>query len=369
MSDADDLCYMTASEAISLFERKALSPYDLMQAVISRSEAVNLKLNAFTTTFYDRALEQARQAEIAYANGSARALEGLPIAIKDLHSVAGELTSFGSKAFENHRPSATAPTVQRLLNAGAIMHCRTTTPEFGIGLITHSSRWGVSRNPWNLDFSPCGSSGGAGAALAAGMTTLADGTDSGGSIRAPASACGIVGYLPPYGRNPNDRNYRYEGLLRYGPLTRSVTDAALMQNVMAGFHPEDPATLHESLKIPRAQPPAKGLRIALNINLGYFEIDREVEAAVRQSARVFSDLGCIVEEVSLPWTSDVADAMNRYVEFLVYSAHGCLLPEHEGDLSDHIKVLIQKGAKLKASDIASFFSTRATMYDSIGSLF
>ncbi len=365
MSEEDSLCYIGASEALSRFKARTLSPVDLMQAVIDRSEAINPKLNAFSATFYDRALDLARKAEATYASRSRdpRPLEGIPVAIKDFHPIAGEVTTFGSVAFADHRPIFTAPTVERLLDAGAIMHCRTTTPEFAIGLITHSKLWGVTRNPWNLDYSPAGSSGGAAAAVAAGMTTIADGTDSGGSIRAPASACGIFGFLPPYGRNPLDRNFLFESLLRYGPLTRSVADAALMQNVMSGPHPEDPSTVRDVVVVPERLEPLKGMRIALSIDLGFYEVDKEVEAAVRNAARAFSEMGCSVQEVSLGWTEDVAHAMNAYVEYLVHNSSAGLLPKWEKELSPHIKSLIARGAKLKASAVADFSAIRRSMYE------
>lgn len=364
---ADGLCYMTASEALSLFRKKELSPVDLLRAVIRRSEAVNPRLNALTATYYDRALEQARKAEAAYSrgNGSARPLEGIPVAIKDFHPVAGEITTCGSVTLKDNRPDTTAPTVQRLLDAGAIMHCRTTTPEFAIGIITKSKLFGITRNPWNLAYSPCGSSGGAGAAVAAGMTTLADGTDSGGSIRAPASACGVFGFLPPYGRNPSDPRFLYESLLRYGPITRNVADAALMQNVMSGQHPEDPATVPGEYRLPAQLEPIKGRKIALSINLGFYEIDREVESAVRDGARAFSEAGCGVSEVEIGWTSAVADAINVYVEYLVHASCAHLLPEWEDELTPHIKALVARGAKQPAPTLASFAATRVAMYQSI----
>ena len=209
-----DLCYMSAGEALAAFRAKSLSPVELMQAVIARCESVNPSLNAFTYTFFERALEQAGAAEKRYAAGEARALEGLPLAIKDFHAVAGEVTTLGSKIFEHNRPENTAPTVARLLDAGAIMHCRSTTPEFAHSPATHSPLWGVTRNAWNLDYTPGGSSGGAGAALAAGMTFLADGTDAGGSVRIPASASGVVGYKAPFGRNPLDRDHPLDALRR-----------------------------------------------------------------------------------------------------------------------------------------------------------
>src|SRR5262245_3781503 len=146
-----ELCYLTATEALRRFRNKQLSPVELMRAVIARTEEVNPKLNAVTYKFFDRALDQAKEAEAKYArsDGRLRPLEGVPVAIKDFHPVKGEITTFGSKIFEGFRPEYTAPTVQRLLDAGAIMHLRTTTPEFAYSGMTHSPLWGITRNPWN----------------------------------------------------------------------------------------------------------------------------------------------------------------------------------------------------------------------------
>ena len=159
---ARELCTLTATEAIAAFKAGRLSPVALMEATLARIEAVNPALNAFTEVHAERALNQARAAEAAYARGEARPLEGIPVAIKDFHPVAGELTTFGSKAFAGHRPERSAPTVARLLDAGGIMHARTTTPEFAYAPITASPLWGVTRNPWSLEHAPGGSSGGAG---------------------------------------------------------------------------------------------------------------------------------------------------------------------------------------------------------------
>ena len=250
---ATDLCYTTASEALALFKARKLSPVELTEAVIARSEAVNPKVNAYTYTFYERALEQARVAEEKYGkiDGRLRALEGIPCAIKDLHPVKGEITTWGSRVYEGVRSEFTAPTVQRLFNAGIIMHARTTTPEFAHTGHCHSPLWGATRNPWNTEFSSGGSSGGAGAAVAAGMTTLADGTDGGGSVRIPSSACGIFGVKPSFGRNPvGILETNLELILHFGPMTRSVEDARLMQNVMCGPWEGDITTLRPKLRIP-----------------------------------------------------------------------------------------------------------------------
>jgi Asp-tRNA(Asn)/Glu-tRNA(Gln) amidotransferase A subunit family amidase len=181
-----DLCYLTATEAIDQFKARKLSPVELMKALLARCEAVNPKLNVLTYIFPERALEQAKAAETRYMKGNTRPLEGVPVAIKDFHPVKGEITTFGSLVYKDFRPDNTAPTIERLFDAGAIMHCRTTTPEFAHSGVTKSLLWGTSRNPWNLEYSPGGSSGGAGAALAAGMTT----------IETAPTAAAPSGYLP-----------------------------------------------------------------------------------------------------------------------------------------------------------------------------
>ena len=254
MRETLELSYLTAAEALAQFRAKTLSPVEYLRAVIERCERVNPKLNAFTYTFFERALELAKDAEARYVKGTnVRPLEGIPVVIKDLHPVEGEITTCGSRVLEGVRSEYTAPAVQRLFDAGAIMHARSTTPEYAHAGYTYSALWGVTRNPWNLDYSPGGSSGGAGAALASGMTALADGTDGGGSIRIPSSACGVVGYKPPFGRNPlNILPTNFELLLMIGPMARSVEDVRLMQNVMCGPHVADITTLRPKLEIPEA---------------------------------------------------------------------------------------------------------------------
>ncbi len=159
--------------------------------------------------------------------------------------------------------------MDRLLRAGAILLGRTTTPEFALLGVTHSELWGVTRNPWNLALSPGGSSGGAGTALAAGMTTLADGSDIGGSIRIPASCCGVFGLKPSHGRVPSGGPGCFDTYLAYGPMMRTVADAAIMLNVMAGQHREDPASVPGKLDLPLHPDGIKGWRIALSMDLGY----------------------------------------------------------------------------------------------------
>ena len=363
----DDLHYMTASEAIAAFKAKTLSPVDLMQAVIARSEAINPKLNTYTYTFFERALEQAKGAEARYANGGdVRALEGVPILIKDFHAVAGEITTGGSKAFEGYVPERSAPTVQRLLDAGAIMHARSTTPEFAHGPFTKSALWGVTRNPWNLDYTPGGSSGGAAAAVATGMTTLADGTDGAGSIRNPCSCSGIFGFDPPFGRNPLDIGVPRESVLHYGPMTRSVADSAIMQNVTAGPHPDDACTLRPKLEIPETLEPIKGWKIAYSMDLGYFEIDEEVQKNTREALKAFESLGCTVEEVDVGWNLGVLDAAVTIWECIFWAVAGHLYPRWKYEFSPYVRVMLERGSQNSAERLYKTNAVRGEMYQSFG---
>ena len=360
---SDDLCYMTATEAIGRFRAKTLSPVELMSAVIARSEAVNPKVNAYTYTFYQRALEQARAAEQAYASGAeTRPLEGVPVVIKDFHAVKGEITTFGSSIFADHVPDFSAPTVERILDAGGIMHARSTTPEMAHAGHTRSELWGTTRNPWNLDFGPGGSSGGAGAAVASGMTPLADGTDGGGSIRIPAGCCGIFGFKPPFGRNPTDRDHPRESLLHYGPMTRSVADAALMQNVTAGPHPDDICSIRPKLEIPETLEPIKGWKVAFSMDLGYFEVDAEVQKNTRDTLQAFRELGCTVHEVDVGWDKSVLDAWTVIWEGLFWATFGDKYPRCKYDIDGFVRGILERGSQHSLTRFYRTNSVRGEMY-------
>ena len=305
-----ELCYLNAVHARERFRARSLSPVELVSSLVERIEAVEPKLNALTHTFFARAIDQAGAAEKRYAGRGRRPrpLEGIPIVIKDFHDIEGELTTYGSGLYERHRPSKSLVYVDRLLDAGAILLGRSTTPEFALLGVTHSELWGISRNPWNLDLSPGGSSGGAGAALAAGMTTLADGSDIGGSIRIPASCCGVFGLKPAHGRVPSGAPCALDPYLAYGPMTRAVADSALMMNVMAGQHRDDPVSAPGRLRLPLDPGGIKGWRIGLSMDLGYFEIDREVARNTEAAARALREAGAEVVEARIPWTRRVFEA-------------------------------------------------------------
>ncbi len=192
-------------------------------------------------------MDLARKAEAKYAKGARTgALEGLPVGIKDESYIKGKPTSSGSLLMKDYVAEHTSPQNARILRAGAIVHARTATPEFSCAGYTWSRLWGVTRNPWNPAFTPGGSSGGAAASLAAGSSALATGSDIGGSIRIPAACSGVVGFKPPYGRNPDDPPFNLDFFCHTGPLARTVTDAILLQNVMSGPLATDISTITPS---------------------------------------------------------------------------------------------------------------------------
>ncbi|QGX97403.1 amidase [Roseovarius faecimaris] len=369
MSDTD-LCYMGAAEAVALFKARKLSPVELMQAVIARAEAVEPKVNCFADTYYDEAMELARKAEARYARPGARLrpLEGVPVAIKDENRIKGKWTSSGSLTTPKVPDSYTSYSVERLMKAGGIVHARSTAPEFACAGITHSKLWGVSRNPWNTDFTTGGSSGGAGGSLAAGTTTLANGSDIWGSIRMPASCCGVLGFKPPYGRVPEDPPFNLDYYCHEGPMARSVADLRLMQNVMAGPHPLDITTVRPKLSIPAELKPIKGWKIAFSMDLGYFEVDPEVVRNTRALLDRLRDLGAEVEEVDLGWTEETLTAASNYLGHIFGNMIGGLLPRHREQMTNYARSFAEFGQRTTATDLLTSMEVLNDMYATLGPL-
>jgi aspartyl-tRNA(Asn)/glutamyl-tRNA(Gln) amidotransferase subunit A len=364
-------CYITAEEALRRFKDHTLSPVELMSAVIERCEEVNPVVNAITNRFYDQAMEQAEAAAKLYRSGDpVRPLEGLPLAVKELHPVDGLTTSWGSKVFEGVAADRTLPAVQRLFDAGAIMHIRTTTPEFAHAGHCHSPLYGITRNPWNPEFSSCGSSGGSAVAVAAGMTTLSEGDDGGGSLRMPASACGVVGYKPPFGRNPGMLvDTIFESILHIGPLTRTVGDAALMQNVMSGQHPDDITSLRDRVEIPSGPGSLKGVRIAFSADLGYVEVDSEVARNTENAVRIFEAAGATIEQVDLGWDESSYDAWVTHWEGLFATIAGQHIPQWQYKMDPFVRGLIQRGNAHSAVRVKTTELVRTSMWKKLNNVF
>jgi aspartyl-tRNA(Asn)/glutamyl-tRNA(Gln) amidotransferase subunit A len=326
------LVYLTATEALRLFKSREISPVELMEAIRDHTEKVEPKINAFSEQFFESAIGQAKDAEKIYLdkNASPRPLEGLPVALKDEHSIKGMPASEGSLLTKDEIAEYTHPIVERIVAAGGIIHARTTTPEFSCAAFTHSKVWGITRNPWNLAYSPGGSSGGSCAALAAGTAVLATGSDIGGSIRIPASFSGVVGFKPPYGRVPALPPYNLDHYCHDGPLARTVADCALLENVIAGPHPQDVVSLKPKIELPEAFGDIKGWRIALSVHLGDYLVDSEVAANTLAVGDALRQAGALVEEVELNWRKeDIHRAAEIHYGTIFGSAVSQLVLDHQ----------------------------------------
>ncbi|MFP6731958.1 MAG: amidase [Alphaproteobacteria bacterium] len=364
----EDICYLSATEALKLFKRRKLSPVELMQAIIKRTEKVEPAINAFTETFFDEALAQAKKSEARYMKKGhrTRRLEGIPLAIKDEVPVKGKRCTSGSLILKDNIANETAVFAQRLFNAGAICHARTATPEFCCAAVTTSRLWGTTRNPWNLNFTPGGSSGGSAASLAAGTTTLATGSDIGGSIRIPASCSGVVGFKPPYGRVPEMPGFNLDYYCHEGPLARTVADTALMENVIAGPHTSDIATVKPKLRIPEKLKSIRGWRIGYSLDLGFFKPTRDVRENTLRAVETFRAMGCKVEEVRVPWDESCAKAAWDHLSHLFGASLGPLEREHGDLMTDYARAFAIQGRKSKAIDFVNATDKAGEMYSFFG---
>jgi Asp-tRNA(Asn)/Glu-tRNA(Gln) amidotransferase A subunit family amidase len=295
-----ELHHLAATELVALFASRQLSPVELLAAVRERAEAVGTEVNAFAHTRWEDAERQARAAEQCYrrAPESVRPLEGIPVALKDEEPVEGWPCTNGSLVWADQVGDRTATVAQRIIDAGGIVHALTTTPELSAAATTISDLWGVTRNPWRLDYSPGGSSGGSAAALAAGMTVLATGSDLSGSIRIPASLTGVVGFKPPHGRVPVEPPFNLDTFAHNGPMARTVGDVVLLQNVIAG-PVEGDATCLPRLVLPSTAGGIEGLRIAVSTDLGGWAVHEEVRANTMATANALAAAGAVVERVEV----------------------------------------------------------------------
>ena len=298
----EELYFTPATRIVELVRNREVSAVEVTRAVLDRIEAIDDRLNAYCTLAADVALEAAEAIDLAIGKGEdAGPLCGVPVSIKDLVATEGIRTTFGSKIHERNIPNFDGPLVERLKRAGAIILGKTNTPEFGHLGVTHNQVFGVTRNPWSLEHSPGGSSGGAGAAVAAGLGPLAVGTDGGGSIRIPASFSGIFGLKPNLGRVPQyPVGVGLEWLSHAGPMTRTVEDAGLMLDVMAGPDDRDLSTLPpppSSFQAAAHETDISDLRIAWSPTLGYARVDSEVAEATERAAGVLGDLGCELDRI------------------------------------------------------------------------
>jgi len=365
-----DLCFVPAAELLRLYKTRKVSPLEVMQAVFARIDAVNPKLNAYVTLARESALAGARKATAALKKKAALPpLHGIPVSIKDLTPTKGIRTTWGSKIFEDHVPEEDAITVERLKRAGAIVVGKTNTPEFGAGGNTFNAVFGATRNPWNPALTCGGSSGGAAVALATGMGPLAQGSDTGGSLRMPAAFCGVVGFRTSPGLVPHHpRALAWDTISVTGPMARTVTDTALMLSVLAG--PDDRAPISYEvdtrafLRAVKA-PSVKGWRVAWTPDLhGLIPVDEEVAGVAEGATKVFRSLGARVE-AACPDFGEVNEIVlgTRGVSMVANSAPH--LERWKDEMQKGLVWNIEQGLKLTPEEIARAETQRAVLWQRV----
>ena len=367
----EDICYLPATDMARAVRDKQLSPVEITEAVLERLEDLNPGLNAFFTVTADLAMEAAQRAEAAVADGAPLgALHGVPVSFKDSMITRDVPTTVGSKIFEHNVPDENAPVVERILSAGAIMLGKTTMPEFAWKAMTDSPLQGVTRNPWNPECTPGGSSGGASAQIAAGLGPLAMGTDGGGSIRIPASFTGIYGIKPSFGRIPVYPSSAFDALSHTGPMTRTVADAALALAVAGGPHPADRLSLEgaaadhtEALKAGIA-----GLRVCWSPDLGHATVDPQVADLTSAAAQVFAELGCHVEEAT-PDFGNYAEVYRTFFRTGVATSIAGFLDEWEAEMDPGLVNIGRAGLELSAVDVGRAQVERHRLYDRVRRFF
>jgi aspartyl-tRNA(Asn)/glutamyl-tRNA(Gln) amidotransferase subunit A len=347
-----DFLWWSATDLAAAIRSRQLSPVAVTQAFLDRIAAVSPSLNAFSEVMAEEALAQARAAEAA--TGPTGPLHGVPVAIKDLIDIAGHRTTAGSRVLAENMAHQDATVVTRLRAAGAIIIGKTATHEFAFGSTSDSPFHGPVRNPWDRAKIPAGSSGGSGAAVAAGLVPIAIGTDTGGSIRMPATHCGVVGLKPTYGRVSKAGVIPLSWSLDHiGPLAVSVRDAALVLQAISGADPLDPA----ALPVPVADYAAygapgdlRGVRIGLPTAWLETPIDQEVRRCFNEAVARLKDLGAEIIDVELP-PVDVMTFINRLITFGEAGAfHAPLLKERAAEYAPDVRLRLELAQYVSARD-------------------
>ncbi len=352
---APPVCFMSAVEMARLIRTKKLSAREALADHLKQIERVNPRVNAIVTLVPEIAVEAAARADEMQAHKEKLGpLHGLPVAHKDLRETRGIRTTFGSPLFKDFVPTEDDIVVERLRRAGAVTIGKTNTPEFGAGSQTFNKVFGATHNPWDPTKTCGGSSGGAAVALACGLVPIADGSDTGGSLRNPAAFCNVVGFRPSIGRVPAPKAaFAWSTLSTSGCLGRSVADLALVLSTLAGPDPRAPLSISEPGEL-FARPLErnfKGVRVAWFKDLGGLPFDPRVRSVVDAHRTTFESLGCIVDEAE----PDFAPALVSFPILRAWnsaSAHGAQLREHPDAFKDTLKGEIEEGLRLTGADLA-----------------
>ena len=365
----------TARDQAAAVRRREISARELLDLHLARIAERNPELNAVVSLDEERAREGAAAADQALAtdaNAEVGPLHGLPFAFKDTHDVAGWRTTYGSPLFADHVPETDDLLVERVRAAGVVVIGKTNVPEFAAGSHTFNKVFGTTLNPVDPSRSAGGSSGGAACALAAGMVPLADGSDMGGSLRNPASFCGVVGLRPSLGRVPSwPTDNLWETTATGGPLARNVGDLALLLSVMAGPDPRVPTALGDpgDWFAPPVSGTLTGLRIALSVDLGgAFEVDHEVAEVVASSAAVLEGAGATVSS-AYPTLTEAEDTFRTLRAWLFQAGFGPLLAEHPDEFKESLADNIRAGEHLTGADVARAYAQRTNLSEQMREFF
>jgi len=366
-------CDLTAIEARRRIGRKQLAPSELLESCIARIETVDHAVNAMVARDFDRARSAARQADDAVARGEPLGpLHGLPIGIKDLEATEGLRTTYGSPLFRDHVPAKDERIVAAVRGAGAIVLGKTNTPEFGAGANTRNAVYGATGNPFDPQKSCAGSSGGSAVALATGMAPICTGSDTGGSLRNPASFCGIVGFRPTPGLVANEmRGLGWSNLPVTGPMARSVPDLCLLLSAMVSDDALDPlATTVHGRKIRRVEdfyPPAPAdlsrLRVALTPDFGFAPTERHIAEVFAEKTGLFRHVFARAEDATPDCTgADEAFEVLRSLNFL--AAHLEKVRKHPDQVGPNVRANVEEGLRYSAEDVARAQVAQTALYRS-----
>ena len=367
-AQGQDICFLTATGMADLIRRKKLSARETLDAHLKQIERVNPQVNAIVTLVAEQAIENARKADEMQARGATLGpLHGLPIAHKDLVETAGIRTTFGSRIFKDYIPAHDAILVERIRRAGAICVGKSNTPEFGTGSQTFNAVFGATKNPYDLTKTCGGSSGGAAVSLACGMIPIADGSDSGGSLRNPAAFCSVVGFRTAPGRVAHAASGdAWSTVAVSGPMARTVADVALLLSAMAGPDPRCPISITEpgSRFTGNLERNFKGVRVAWFRDMGGIPFDPRVLNAVNAQRKVFESLGCMVEEAEPDWTGvfESIDTLRAWGYAATQSENVRL---HRDLVKDTIQWEVERGSKLTGADLAHAHSLRSKAWDNM----
>ena len=371
--DGLELCYMSAGQLSGLIRDKEVSPVEVVDAHLARIEATEPTLNSFITLLPEQAREVARRAESQIQAGNYRGpLHGIPVGLKDLFNTAGVRTTSGSRIFDTFVPAEDCTVAARFQRAGAILLGKLNMHQFAYGPTGENFDYGHMHNPWNPELVTGGSSGGSGSAAAAGQCTITMGSDTGGSVRIPAALCGIVGLKPTYGLVSRAGLTPLSWCLDHpGPMVRTVEDAALTMNVIAGHDPKDVATTVREIPdyTTALAGSVEGLRIGLPREYFDAPLDAEVEAAVRAAVAHLEELGATVTEVSLPMFKD-SQAISGAILMAEAAAYHRELLARDGDkLTPSVRLRLEAGLFVTAADYLKAQQARARFNQEMARLF